>query len=79
MVGWFDSRVITATALDVVISTIFGKHADRRLLENLFIFQLLKFTLFLVEVGYQKNKVFGCLLIGQFNSYVDNEIRTSLT
>lgn len=35
MVGWFDPRQLLATAQQVVISSIIGRHADRRLIENL--------------------------------------------
>ncbi len=33
MVGWFDPRQLVQTAVEVVISTLFGRHADRRLIE----------------------------------------------
>lgn len=33
MVGWFDPRQLAVTAVDVAISTIFGRHADKRLIE----------------------------------------------
>jgi hypothetical protein len=35
MVGWYDPRQLLGTAFEVFISTIFGRHADRRLLEAL--------------------------------------------
>jgi hypothetical protein len=33
MVGWFDPKQLAVTAVDVAISTIFGRHADKRLIE----------------------------------------------
>jgi len=33
MVGWFDPSQLAQTAVEVVISTLFGRHADRRLIE----------------------------------------------
>ncbi|MBV9930729.1 MAG: hypothetical protein JO013_07270, partial [Alphaproteobacteria bacterium] len=30
MVGWFDPRQLAATAIRVVVSTLFGEFADRR-------------------------------------------------
>jgi hypothetical protein len=33
MVGWFNPSKILKTGVETVISTVFGKHADRRLLE----------------------------------------------
>lgn len=33
MVAWYDPRQLARTAFEVFISSIFGKHADRRLLE----------------------------------------------
>ena len=35
MVGWFDPGPLVATGLDVMISTLFGRHSDYRLLEAL--------------------------------------------
>lgn len=35
MVGWYDPIQLLRTASEVLISTIFGKHADRRLIEAL--------------------------------------------
>ncbi|MGE3510319.1 MAG: metallophosphoesterase [Vicinamibacterales bacterium] len=35
MVGWFDPGPLISTALDVVVSTMFGRHSDYRLLEAL--------------------------------------------
>ena len=35
MVGWYDPRQLIRTAFEVFISTIFGKHADRRIIEAL--------------------------------------------
>jgi hypothetical protein len=35
MVGWFDPAPLLATGLDVLISTLFGRHSDFRLLEAL--------------------------------------------
>ena len=35
MVGWFDPRPLFTTALDVIVSTLFGRHSDYRLLEAL--------------------------------------------
>jgi hypothetical protein len=35
MVGWYDPRQLIRTAIQVVISTIFGRHSDRRLVEAL--------------------------------------------
>lgn len=35
MVGWFDPGPLVTTAFDVVVSTIFGRHSDYRLLEAL--------------------------------------------
>lgn len=35
MVGWFDPGPLLATGLDVLISTLFGRHSDYRLLEAL--------------------------------------------
>lgn len=35
MVGWYNPVQLFHTAFEVLISTIFGKHADRRLLESL--------------------------------------------
>ena len=33
MVGWFDPGQLVQTAVEVVVSTLFGRHADRRLIE----------------------------------------------
>ncbi|HKQ52371.1 MAG TPA: metallophosphoesterase [Pyrinomonadaceae bacterium] len=35
MVGWYDPRQLIRTGLQVAISTIFGRHSDRRLVEAL--------------------------------------------
>lgn len=35
MVGWYDPRQLIRTAFEVFISTMFGKHADRRIIEAL--------------------------------------------
>lgn len=35
MVGWFDPGPLITTALDVLVSTLFGRHSDYRLLEAL--------------------------------------------
>lgn len=35
MVGWYDPRQLIRTAFEVFISTIFGRHADRRIIEAL--------------------------------------------
>jgi hypothetical protein len=35
MVGWYDPRQLAKTANEVVVSTILGKHADRRLVQAL--------------------------------------------
>lgn len=35
MVGWYDPGQLVQTAMSVVVSTIFGRHADFRLLESL--------------------------------------------
>lgn len=35
MVGWYDPKQLTRTAVDVVVSTLFGRHADYRLMEAL--------------------------------------------
>jgi len=35
MVGWFDPAPLLATGIDVLISTLFGRHSDYRLLEAL--------------------------------------------
>ena len=35
MVGWYDPSQLARTAVDVVISTLFGRHADYRLMEAL--------------------------------------------
>ena len=35
MVGWFDPGPLFATGISVVISTLFGRHSDYRLLEAL--------------------------------------------
>jgi Calcineurin-like phosphoesterase len=35
MVGWYDPRQLAQTAVQVAISTIFGRHSDRRLVEAL--------------------------------------------
>ncbi len=35
MVGWYDPRQLARTGIDVVVSTIFGHHADYRLTEAL--------------------------------------------
>lgn len=35
MVGWYDPRQLLGTAFEVFISTVFGRHADRRLIEAL--------------------------------------------
>lgn len=35
MVGWFDPGPLVTTAFDVIVSTIFGRHSDYRLLEAL--------------------------------------------
>ncbi len=35
MVGWFDPGPLVTTALDVIVSTLFGRHSDYRLLEAL--------------------------------------------
>ena len=35
MVGWFDPGPLVATGLDVIVSTLFGRHSDFRLLEAL--------------------------------------------
>ncbi len=36
MVGWYDPRQLARTAVDVAVSTIFGRHADYRVTEALF-------------------------------------------
>src|SRR5688572_11824163 len=33
MVGWFNPGKILKTGIETIISTVFGKHSDRRLLE----------------------------------------------
>ena len=35
MVGWYDPRQLIRTGIQVAISTIFGHHSDRRLVEAL--------------------------------------------
>lgn len=35
MVGWFDPRQLLRTAGEVIVSSIIGRHADRRLIEQL--------------------------------------------
>lgn len=35
MVGWYDPRQLARTAVDVAVSTIFGRHADYRITESL--------------------------------------------
>lgn len=35
MVGWYDPRQLLRTAFEVFVSTVFGRHADRRILEAL--------------------------------------------
>ena len=35
MVGWYDPRQLVRTGIQVAISTIFGRHSDRRLVEAL--------------------------------------------
>jgi hypothetical protein len=35
MVHWFDPRQLIRTGVEVVISSIFGRHADRRLVQAL--------------------------------------------
>src|SRR5690348_9418970 len=35
MTGWYDPVQLSKTALEVVISTIFGRNADRRILQAL--------------------------------------------
>lgn len=35
MVGWYDPRQLAQTAVEVAISTIFGRYADHRLIEGL--------------------------------------------
>jgi hypothetical protein len=35
MVGWYDPRQLVRTGLQVAVSTIFGRHSDRRLVEAL--------------------------------------------
>jgi hypothetical protein len=35
MVGWFDPRQLFTTGIQVVVSTLFGRHSDARLLEAL--------------------------------------------
>ncbi|MDE2089231.1 MAG: metallophosphoesterase [Gammaproteobacteria bacterium] len=35
MVKWYDPRQLAGTALDVLVSTLFGRHADHRLMEAL--------------------------------------------
>jgi hypothetical protein len=35
MVGWYDPRQLARTAIDVLISTIFGRHSDSRVMEAL--------------------------------------------
>lgn len=35
MVGWYNPRQLGKTAYEVAISTIFGRHADRRILQSL--------------------------------------------
>lgn len=35
MVGWYDPKQLSRTAVDVVVSTLFGRHADYRLMEAL--------------------------------------------
>ncbi len=35
MVGWYDPGQLARTAVDVVVSTLFGRHADYRLMEAL--------------------------------------------
>ncbi len=35
MVGWFDPGPLISTGLDVIVSTMFGRHSDYRLLEAL--------------------------------------------
>src|SRR4030095_3822044 len=35
MVGWYDQGQLARTAVDVVVSTLFGRHADYRLMEAL--------------------------------------------
>ena len=35
MVGWFDPGPLFATGFNVLVSTLFGRHSDYRLLEAL--------------------------------------------
>lgn len=35
MVGWYDPKQLARTAVDVIVSTLFGRHADYRLMEAL--------------------------------------------
>src|SRR5215210_6458535 len=35
MVGWYDPRQLVRTGIQVAVSTIFGRHSDRRLVEAL--------------------------------------------
>src|ERR1043166_789731 len=35
MVGWYDRRQLARTAVDVAVSTVFGRHADYRVTEAL--------------------------------------------
>lgn len=35
MVGWYDPRQLAKTGIEVAISTVFGRHSDRRLVEAL--------------------------------------------
>ena len=35
MVGWFDPGPLISTAVDVVVSTTFGRHSDYRMIEAL--------------------------------------------
>ncbi len=35
MVGWFDPGPLLVTGFDVLVSTLFGRHSDYRLLEAL--------------------------------------------
>ena len=35
MVGWYDPRQLARTAVEVAVSTIFGRHADYRITEAL--------------------------------------------
>lgn len=35
MVGWYDPRLLIRTGIEVAVSTIFGRHSDRRLIEAL--------------------------------------------